>query len=129
MEVMDTGCDDGDANQKLAPLSRDAIADTPVPQTGVKGTLSLRRPDPSFKPCRGLFWARFIPAPDNTEAFEVFVKVDSQASKPQVSEPENPAETAISVVLYADLKHEVTACLKTQKTGKVFCFEPTRRVS
>lgn len=128
-EVMDTGCDDGDATQKLASQSREAIKEQPVTVAGVSGALSLRYPDPSYVACRGLFWMRFIPDPSNKLPFEVWVQVDGQPSQVQPSLEGNPAETLISVVLYADLKHRVTACVKaTTPPAKEFCFPEIHRV-
>lgn len=108
-EVTETGCDLG---------AVDAISDQPVQAGDTRGTLALRKANPSN--CTHIYWARFTPNPDNMAAFEVVVSVNGTAFKPQPSEPGNPTLTAWTVGAYAPEGSNIQACLKSD--GQEFCL-------
>jgi len=115
-EVTETGCD---------KRAVDAIVAKPVRiSAGLHGRLGLRKSNPAV--CSGIYWARFTPDADSTEAFQVTITVAGKAAVPQPSEPGNPALEAWTVGVHAKPGESILACVVHADGKQSVCLDDTK---
>ncbi len=100
-EVAEVGCD------KLAT----SVIERHVTAGPASGILALRMAHPPT--CPDVFWARFIPDPTNTGAFDLSLMRDGTLSFSQASNPADPTITAWTVGIYGPDAIRLEACVRS----------------